>query len=210
MGKTRAPSYEIIAPVHLLSIFGEVPDLRSYCAKMHTIEGERVHVSELIDSIDDNDEIDYSKGETPWEQSQDVNVDFIFGDNAKEEEVAKVKQLLANYNMVFSNNLTTEPAKLEPLQLKVDETKWKVPQNRRAARVQSQLKNIEIKNQIIKMLDLHLVQPSQAAEKSQVVLAKKPDGTWRFCIDYRALNDATESMGWPIPNIPQMLQRIGA
>ena len=60
------------------------------------------------------------------------------------------------------------------------------------------------------MIDLHLIQPSQTAEKSQVVLAKKPDGSWRFCIDYRALNEATESMGWPIPNIPQMLQRIGA
>ena len=60
------------------------------------------------------------------------------------------------------------------------------------------------------MLDLHLIQPSQVAEKSQVVLARKPDGTWRFCIDYRALNEATEAMRWPIPNIPEMFQRIGA
>ena len=204
------PSYEIIAPVHLLSILGEVPDLEAYCAKMHTIEGKRVHVSELIDSIDDNDEIDYSKEETPWEQSHDVNVDFTFGEDAKAEEVAKVKELLEKYDTVFSNNLTKQPAKLTPLQLKVDESRWKVPQNRRAARPQSMLKNLEIKNQVTKMLDVHLIQPSQAAEKSQVVLAKKPDGTWRFCIDYRALNDATESMGWPIPNIPEMFQRIGA
>ena len=96
------PSYEIIAPVHLLSILGEVPDLEAYCAKMHTIEGKRVHVSELIDSIDDNDEIDYSKEETPWEQSHDVNVDFTFGEDAKGEEVAKVKELLDKYDTVFS------------------------------------------------------------------------------------------------------------
>ena len=64
------PNYEIIAPVHLLSILGEVLDLKAHCAKMHTIESERVHVSELKDSIDDNDEIDYSREKTPWEQSQ--------------------------------------------------------------------------------------------------------------------------------------------
>ena len=56
---------------------------------------------------------------------------------------------------------------------------------------------------------MNLVQASQNPEKSQVILVKKPDGTFRFCIDYRSLNNATESMGWPIPNIPQMLQRIG-
>ena len=33
---------------------------------------------------------------------------------------------------------------------------------------------------------------------------------WRFCLDYRALNILTRSMGWPIPNIKHMLQRIGS
>ena len=42
--------------------------------------------------------------ETAWEQSQDVNIDFTFGEDAKEEEVAKVKDLLGKYTTVFSNN----------------------------------------------------------------------------------------------------------
>ena len=124
-------------------------------------------------------------------------------------EIAEVEELLAIYPTVFTNNLTKQPAKLPRLHLKVNESELKVPQNRRAAKIQSQLKNAEINNQVQNMLDLYLIQPLQAAEKSQVVLTKKPDGSWRFYIDYRALNDATESMGWPIPNIPQMLQRIG-
>ena len=57
------------------------------------------------------------------------------------------------------------------------------------------MKNQEIKRQVEKMLDLHLIRPSQQAEKSRVVLAKKPDGSGRFYIDYRALNETTESMG---------------
>ena len=33
---------------------------------------------------------------------------------------------------------------------------------------------------------------------------------YRFCVDYRVLNDATEGMGWPIPNVPEMFERLGA
>ena len=47
------------------------------------------------------------------------------------------------------------------------------------------------------MFDLHLLQPSQTAEKFQGVLAKKPDSSWRSCLNYLALNEAEESMGWP-------------
>ena len=38
----------------------------------------------------------------------------------------------------------------------------------------------------------------------------KPNNKWRFCIDYRALNAATPSnLGWLLPNIPHLLQRLG-
>ena len=42
-----------------------------------------------------------------------------------------------------------------------------------------------------------------------MLLTPKPNGKWRFCIDYRNLNNCSESMGWPIPNIEQMVRRIG-
>jgi len=41
------------------------------------------------------------------------------------------------------------------------------------------------------------------------MLAPKPEGKWRFCIDYRKLNAITKSISWPIPNIKQTLLRIG-
>jgi hypothetical protein len=43
-----------------------------------------------------------------------------------------------------------------------------------------------------------------ATSWSQILLTPKPNGKWRFCLDYRALNELTTSMGWPIPNIYQM------
>ena len=65
-----------------------------------------------------------------------------------------------------------------------------------------------MKRFIEKALKAKLVQPSNATAWSQVHLTPKPNGKWRFCLDFRNLNDQTESQGWPIPNIKQVLQRI--
>ena len=56
---------------------------------------------------------------------------------------------------------------------------------------------------------LGIVQPSQASHYSHPHLIPKPDDTWRFCIDYRQLNNASKSLGWPIPNIELLLRRVG-
>ena len=59
------------------------------------------------------------------------------------------------------------------------------------------------------MLKGGIIVKSNASYYSQVILVPKPDGTFRFCIDYRGLNDATEVASWPIPNIRLMLGRLG-
>ena len=59
------------------------------------------------------------------------------------------------------------------------------------------------------MADLKVTQPSQATEWSQVTIAPKPNGKWRFCIDYKLLNLITKGVGFPLPNIRIMIQRIG-
>ena len=55
-----------------------------------------------------------------------------------------------------------------------------------------------------------MIEPCQEPVFSQPVLAKKPNGKWRFCIDYRVLNACSESLGWPIPKIKEVLNRLGA
>ena len=111
------------------------------------------------------------------------------------------KSLCAKYASVLSASLNAQPALLPPMLLKVDEKIWKVNSNRGAARNQT-----EIKRQVSHMLVIGVIRRSQAEFYSQVHLTPKPNKAWRFCIDYRALNTASQGMGWPIPNIPEMLQ----
>ena len=60
------------------------------------------------------------------------------------------------------------------------------------------------------MLDHNIIRPAtKATLYSQVTLTPKPGGKWRFCIDYRILNECTvNSPRWPLPNIKEMLHRL--
>ena len=42
-----------------------------------------------------------------------------------------------------------------------------------------------------------------------IVLVQKPDGSIRFCVDYRKLNDATHKDSYPLPRIDGTLDRLG-
>ena len=95
------------------------------------------------------------------------------------------------------------------MNLKVEEANWRVNKHKGPPRQQSAAKQVEIRTQCEHMLAHGVVQKSQAEYYSQVHLTPKPNNKWRFCIDYRNLNKVSEGMGWPIPNISQMLQRLG-
>jgi len=55
-----------------------------------------------------------------------------------------------------------------------------------------------------------VIQESQATKWSPIHLVPKPDGSWRFTLDLVRLNSATGGFeGWPIPNIQQIINRLG-
>ena len=66
-----------------------------------------------------------------------------------------------------------------------------------------------LKEQIESMLDNNIISPSSSPWSSPVVLVRKKDGSYRFCVDFRKLNAITERDSFPLPRIDDTFDCLG-
>lgn len=66
----------------------------------------------------------------------------------------------------------------------------------------------ELKKQLQEYLDDGRLRPSESPWGTNVIFAKKKDGSLRFCVDYRGLNDLTVRNSYPLPHMEDLFDRL--
>jgi len=117
-----------------------------------------------------------------------------------EMEREQIKSLITEFSSIFPDTLQVayhdvdvgqaQPVKQHPY--KVNPVKRKV-----------------IREEVKCMLDNGLIEPSTSKWSSPCVLVPKPDGSHRFCTDFRRVNVVTKTYSHPIPRINNCIDRMG-
>ena len=176
-----------------------------------------LHRDDLLDKEDDTDYLDEYFDESPHDRLVNNKELPIESEKDKailegtEEFVQKYKELLAEYETRLRTSLGTEPARIEPfvLELKEGSNWYTSPKHQLAPRPLTLAKEMAMDTFVEKALEQDIIEPSFAVSWSHPNLQPKPNGDWRFTMDFRYANDNTKSLGWPLPNIGQMFERIG-
>lgn len=69
-------------------------------------------------------------------------------------------------------------------------------------------KRKEIERQVHEMLDQGVISPSESPWNNPVLLVMKKDGTARFCLDMRRLNDCTRKDAYALPRIDETFDAL--
>src|SRR5436189_4797982 len=69
-------------------------------------------------------------------------------------------------------------------------------------------KKKDIEKEIKDMLEKGVIRKSNSPWSSPVTMVIKPNGKWRFCIDFRKLNGITRKDNHPLPRIDMLLEKF--
>lgn len=118
---------------------------------------------------------------------------------------AELMSLLKSYGDVFETPKELPPPRSMDHGITLKE--GSNPVNLKAYRYGALQKTV-IEELVQEMLDLGVIRQSQSEFASPVVLVKKKDNSWRFCVDYRKLNSLTVRNQFPIPIVEELIDEL--
>lgn len=121
-----------------------------------------------------------------------------------DEKCKELCQLVRSFPELF----TDAPSRTDWVQHDIDVGDAK-PVKQRFYRVAPEKREI-MEKEIKYMLDHNIAEPSSSDWASPCLLVGKPDGTVRFCTDFRKVNSLTKPDCFPLPRIEDCVDQVGS
>ena len=122
-----------------------------------------------------------------------------------EEDYTKLSTLLTKNRDIFAKSLYDLPG-TDVMQHKID-TGDRVPPRERLYRKTPAQKR-EIEAQLEEMLKHNIIEESDASYGANIVLIKKKDGSYRFAVDYRKLNQIVKDTVFPLISLEDVIDSL--
>ena len=166
-------------------------------------QGDDPELRQIRDSLEDEEDLLPVSGST-WKNNT-VGRDAVMEklNHLSQEQRGQLYDVLAEHKDVFRE--TPSCTTLLHHDIDVGETKTikQSPYRVNPRRAESVKKKLEC------MLELGLIDAAKSEWSSPVTLVPRPDGSQRFCIDYREVNKLTRKDSYPLPRVEECIDQVG-
>ncbi|WZY93770.1 hypothetical protein YC2023_066099 [Brassica napus] len=118
-----------------------------------------------------------------------------------------VQDLMGRYKDVFPDEIPAGLPPIRGIEHQIDLVPGAPLPNRAAYRVNPEEAK-ELERQVQDLMDKGYIRESLSPCAVPVLLVPKKDGTWRMCVDCRAINNITIKYRYPIPRLDDMLDEL--
>ena len=125
-------------------------------------------------------------------------------DHLSDKKQKRVRQMLAKYSSMWSGELGVFKDATHRIQSHEDAKPFRVNPYRTGPQGRA-----SIRKAVTEMKEGGVIRDATSDWASPVVLTPKPDGSMRFCVDYRRLNSLTVKNSYPLPRMEDCLDSLG-
>ncbi|GFX31590.1 retrovirus-related Pol polyprotein from transposon 412 [Trichonephila clavipes] len=136
---------------------------------------------------------------------QQLTPDLLENAELSPEQKSSAERLFQEFEDVFSRN-SNDIGHTTVTQHRIDTADH--PPIKQHPRRLPFAKQEEVGTLLREMQENDIIEPSSSPWASPIVLVRKKDGSTRFCVDYRKLNDVTKKDSYPLPRIDDTLDTL--
>ncbi|XP_071944659.1 uncharacterized protein [Antedon mediterranea] len=139
-----------------------------------------------------------------WSNISSSNLTLDSGEGLDESQLSDLAEVFSEFDSVLQD----KPGKTTVIKHDIEMNLGVHPVRLRAYPI-PQAKLGKVKEEIESMLELGVIEESHSPWSSPYIMVPKPDGTARFCVNYKKVNSLSKFDAYPMPRIDEIIGRVG-